>query len=205
MSNGTSRDVPRFSPRKRRMSAPPLNFQDLRDMNGRQFYWRTEEIEGLFLDPKDMANFSTFDCIRNGPQTSIFLSNEKVLKTYSYLVDVSEIVANMELARTKIPVPRVYKHGYSGNSGYILMERVRGHTLSNALRNYKCPVPNVITSQIKKIIEDLASLSLCHNDIKPRNIVIDLSGDVLAICRLGPLYATYTWRGVRLQGDIDGT
>ncbi|KAF9264333.1 hypothetical protein L218DRAFT_958411 [Marasmius fiardii PR-910] len=178
MSNGVRRSAPRFSPRKRRMSAPPLN---LREMNGRHFYTRQEETEDLFLDPKDMANFSAFDCIRNGPQTSIFLSDDKVLKIYSYLVDVSQIVANMDLARTKIPVPRVYKHGYSGNSGYILMERVRGYALSNVLRHYKCPIPDVITSQIKKIVEDLASLGLCHNDIKPRNIVVSMSGEVLTI------------------------
>ncbi|KAG7087226.1 hypothetical protein E1B28_013208 [Marasmius oreades] len=156
-------DIPEFYPRKRRMSAPPLNFHDLRDMDGKHFWTREEETEDLFLVPKDMAEYSSFD------------------RLYPTLVDVSQIVATVNLARTKVPVPRVYKHGYSGNYGYILMERVRGCALDNFLRNYKCPIPHKVTVVIKKIVEDLASLGLCHNDVKPRNIVVSSSWDVLTI------------------------
>ncbi|KAG7087246.1 hypothetical protein E1B28_013227 [Marasmius oreades] len=169
--------VPWFFPRKRRMSAPPLNFYDLRDMNGKHFWTRQKETEDLFLDPKDMAEYSSFDRL----YPTVLFSDDKALKLYSYLVDVSQIVATMELARTKVPVPRVYKHGYSGNCGYILMERIRGYALDNFLRHYKCPIPHKVTSAIKKIVEDLASLGLCHNDVKPRNIVISSTWDVLTL------------------------
>ncbi|KAG7087230.1 hypothetical protein E1B28_013211 [Marasmius oreades] len=170
-------DVPWFFPRKRRMSAPPLNFRDLRDMDGKHFYMRQHEIEDLFLDPKDMAEYSSFDRL----YPTVLFSNDKALKLYSYLVDVSQIVATMDLARTKVPVPRVHKHGYSGNCGYILMERIRGYPLSRFLRHYKCPMPHKVTFAIKRIVEDLASLGLCHNDVKPRNIVVSSSWDVLTI------------------------
>ncbi|KAG7087243.1 hypothetical protein E1B28_013224 [Marasmius oreades] len=170
-------DVPVFYSRKRRMSAPPLNFHDLREMDGKHFWTRQKETEKLFLDPKDMAEYSSF--VRLWP--TILFSDDKALKMYSYLVDVTQIVATMDLARTKVPVPRVYKYGYSGNCGYILMERIRGYALDNFLRHYKCPIPHKITVEIKRIVEDLASLGLCHNDVKPRNIVVSSSWDVLTI------------------------
>ncbi|KAK1222150.1 hypothetical protein PQX77_015012 [Marasmius sp. AFHP31] len=175
-------DTPTLSrPRKRRMSAPPINFYDLKDNNGKRFYSRTNDSEALYMDPKDMAEYSSFECIKDEKSTRIFFGEDKVLKTYSYLVDVSKIVANMDLARTKLPVPRVFKYGYSGNCGYILMERAQGYQLSAVLRHRLSGVPEKVSLQIRKIVEDLASLGLCHNDLKPRNIMVNRRWEIESI------------------------
>ncbi|KAL0569429.1 hypothetical protein V5O48_012533 [Marasmius crinis-equi] len=181
MSSDTPSDTSSHSPRKRRMSAPPMNFHDLSDLNGKRFYSRTNESEALFMDPKDMAEFSSFECVKNEKSTRVFLGVDKVLKTYSYLVDVSKIVANMDLARTKVPVPRVYRYGYSGNCAYILMERAQGYTMSAVLRHRMSGVPDKVSVQIRKIVEDLASLGLCHNDLKPRNIMVNRRWEIESI------------------------
>jgi hypothetical protein len=164
-----SAHVVRF--RRRSKSAPPLCLKDI----GPYFYLRDAESSDLFMDPIDLAKFSSVTTlIRTHARVLMMVDNTKILKLYPLLVDVSVIVANMNLARTKVPVPEVYDHGYSGNCAYILMERVvEAINVDQYINLMKCAVPRRIGRRVKDIVADLASLGLSHNDLYPRNIMVD--------------------------------
>ncbi|KAL0572024.1 hypothetical protein V5O48_009945 [Marasmius crinis-equi] len=159
------------------MSAPPLSSHDVLDLGGRAygFHSRRSEQDDLFMDPDDFAPYTNteFKTIQDRKDGRILMFRREVLKMYSYLVDVEQIVAYMERARTKVPVPRVLKWGYSGNCAYILMELVKGSTADSLARKQKMPYPDVLTTQVKQIVKDLASLGLSHGDLRPRNIIVD--------------------------------
>ncbi|KAK7025330.1 hypothetical protein VNI00_016112 [Paramarasmius palmivorus] len=169
------------SRRKRRMSCPPITFADLSEMRGKHFYSRNYEKEGLYLSPKDAQRFASFECILETSSKRILFTDDRVLKTYSYLVDVSQIVEKMNLAGLVVPVPQVYEYGYSGNSSYILMERVAGYPLSNMIEYFDCPIPEQVTNQLRDMVKRIASVGLCHNDLFPRNVVMSLDWNINAI------------------------
>ncbi|KAF5389150.1 hypothetical protein D9757_004962 [Collybiopsis confluens] len=87
-----------------------------------------------------------------------WVDNDKVLKLFSYLIDVSSIVANMDLARTKLPVPPVLRYGLSGNCSW-----------------------SVFLTPISPPLCENGSLGLSHNDLIPRNLlrVVDMSAGMI--------------------------
>ncbi|KAF9060047.1 kinase-like domain-containing protein [Rhodocollybia butyracea] len=194
-------------PRSR--SAPPFSYSDI----GKNWQLREGdiEVEDLAMDPADLAEFSSVKLF-NGlhPRTMYWADDDKVLKLFSYLVDVSAIVANMDLARTKLPVPRVLRYGRSGNCSYILMEKIPYPNLSVAMKSLGLKyMPWEVTKAVDYIVHELASLGLSHNDLVPRNILVDASdGHIVGIvdwdsCTphyAGAEYAMRIW-GYRLFRD----
>ncbi|KAE9395266.1 hypothetical protein BT96DRAFT_157007 [Gymnopus androsaceus JB14] len=140
------------------------------------------------MDPADLAEFSSVQIFRGlHPRRMYWVDDNKVLKLFSYLVDVSVMVANMDLARTKVPVPRVLRYGYSGNCSYILMERILHRDLSVVMKSRKLNyMPAQVTYCIDYIVRELAALGLSHNDLHPRNILVDDNGTIVSIIDWDP-------------------
>ncbi|KAF9077669.1 hypothetical protein BDP27DRAFT_1441718 [Rhodocollybia butyracea] len=164
----------------RSRSAPPFSRHDV----GSAFFLR-EDIETgpLYMDPADLAEFSSVRVYISIQGRAIYwVDDDKFLKLYSYLVDVSSIVSNMDLARTRLPVPRVLRYGYSGNCAYILMERVPYESLARVLRRWGLDyMPWEVTTLAHYIVRELASIGLRHNDLEPRNILVDRDGSLASV------------------------
>ncbi|KIK66876.1 hypothetical protein GYMLUDRAFT_913869 [Collybiopsis luxurians FD-317 M1] len=105
-----------------------------------------------------------------------WVDKDKVLKLFSYLIDVSVMVANMDLVRTKLPVPQVLRYGHSGNCSYILMERIPHPNFPTLLLDWglnQVPSRSIIAFDI--IVREIANLGLSHNDLVPRNMLVDIA------------------------------
>ncbi|KAJ3714602.1 hypothetical protein DFJ43DRAFT_1228014 [Lentinula guzmanii] len=140
------------------------------------------EIEDLQMDPADLAEFSSVELFRDLHPRMYWVDRDKVLKLFSYLIDVSVIVANMDLAGTRIPVPRVLRYGYSGNCSYILMEKIPHHNLAFAMLQWGVKfMPWQLTRTMDYIVFQLANLGLSHNDLVTRNVLVDDNGLISAI------------------------
>ena len=80
-------------------------------------------------------------------------------------------------------VPRVYCYGYSGNCGFIMMEFIGGYNLDywiSPLDESVSADPHVL-QQIQSIVRKLANIGLSHNDLYPRNVVVNKKWDILAV------------------------
>jgi hypothetical protein len=158
-----------FRPPLRPKSAPPICLKDV----GPYFYLREDEDSDLFMDPVDLGKFKSvptlITCHPSSPHDSRRNQNPQNIPSNNRRLF---IVANMNLARTKVPVPEVYDYGYSGNCAYILMERIDAIDAERYINNMKFPVPRRLSRRVREIIADLASLGLSHNDLNPRNIMI---------------------------------
>jgi hypothetical protein len=162
----------------RSRSAPPVCLKDV----GPLFYLRDWERSELFMDPRYLAKFSpVFEIGRTNARVIMHVEG-KILKLYPNLVDVSVIVSNMNLARTKVPVPRVYDYGYSGNCAYILMEGfLETLTAEHYINMMGCAVPKRLGHQVRQIVADLASVGLSHNDLYPRNLLVNRFWQIITI------------------------
>ncbi|KAF5389082.1 hypothetical protein D9757_004959 [Collybiopsis confluens] len=161
--------------RPRSRSAPPFTPRDF----DKGWAYRDDGIENgkLCMDPADLAEFSSVEDFRPfHPRAMYWVDENKILKVFSYLIDVSVMVANMDLARTKLPVPRILRYGQSGNCSYILMERVPCPNFPTAMLQWKVDhLPPGVVGVVDWIVRELASLGLSHNDIVPRNLLVDMS------------------------------
>ncbi|KAJ3982992.1 hypothetical protein F5890DRAFT_269580 [Lentinula detonsa] len=165
---------------RRSRSAPPFSAHDV----GAGWELREDgiEIEDLQMDPADLAEFSSVGLFRDLHPRMYWVDRDKVLKLFSYLIDVSVIVANMDLAGTRIPVPRVLRYGYSGNCSYILMEKIPHRNLAFAMLQWGVKfMPWQLTRTMDYIVFQLANLDLSHNDLVPRNVLVDDNGLISAI------------------------
>ncbi|EMD40929.1 hypothetical protein CERSUDRAFT_111511 [Gelatoporia subvermispora B] len=107
--------------------------------------------------------------------TVILLDKKYILKLLPSGQDIHETVAIMRLASTAIPVPHVYDYGYSGNCSFIRMEYVVGFTLDAYIRYHgrQLSTSPQVLQQIDNIVASLARLDISHNDLYPRNIIVD--------------------------------
>ncbi|KAJ3907920.1 kinase-like domain-containing protein [Lentinula edodes] len=176
--------IMRNKPRSR--SAPPFSTHDFGV--GWELREDGHELEDLQMDSADLAEFSTIEIfIDYHPRSMYWVDNDKVLKLFSYLIDVSVIVANMDLARTRIPVPRVLRYGQSGNCSYILMERIPYPNLEVEMQQLGIKsMPWGLTRAIDYIVRELANLGLSHNDLVPRNVLVDNNGMIVSIIDWDP-------------------
>jgi hypothetical protein len=82
----------------RSRSAPSLSLDDV----GLNVYLRDFEPGDLAMHPRDIAHYLTIKEIsRSHSRATLLVNSDNILKLYSYIVDVSVIVDNMNLARTK--------------------------------------------------------------------------------------------------------
>jgi len=106
-----------------------------------------------------------------------------ILKLHAPSVDVEKISGIMQRAREVVQVPKVYRYGYSGNCAFIMMEFIGGYNLdywSSQLGESVSADPHVI-QQIQNIVCKLASIGISHNDLYPRNIVVNKKWEILAV------------------------
>ncbi|KIK66878.1 hypothetical protein GYMLUDRAFT_82183 [Collybiopsis luxurians FD-317 M1] len=159
--------------RTRSRSASPFTRRDF----GVNWYLREDGIENedLRMDPADLAEFSSVKVFRPfHPRSMCWVDRDKVLKLCSYLIDVSVMVANMDLPRTRVPVPRVLRYGYSRNCSYILMERIPNPNIPALLLQLGIKeIPSGTIISFNAIVREITSLGLSHNDLVPRNMLGD--------------------------------
>lgn len=161
----------------RSRSAPPLSIHDV----GMLFSQRSSQPP-LAISQDLATRYPDLFPLCETHARAVYFTRNRILKLYSYLVDVSIIVANMKQASTKVPVPKVYEHGFSGNCAFIVMEAIYGWRLDVWMKNEGIDtVPARITEHIQQILYDLANLGLSHNDLNSRNILVSDSGDLLSI------------------------
>jgi hypothetical protein len=160
-------------------SAPPICLNEA----GHLYFLRENEPSDLFMDCAYLHKFSSVTTIvKTHARAVMTVDDNKILKLYPCLVDVSVIVTNMNLARAKIPVPRVHDYGYSGNCAYILMERVMDTMTGQEYIDFmKCSVPRRLSCRVKEIVADLASVGLSHNDLYPRNLMVDRFWEIKSV------------------------
>lgn len=116
------------------------------------------------------------------PQARVLILDSKlVLKMMSPLIDISAIASAMRLAATVVPVPQVYDFGFSGNCSYIIMEYVSGFNLGEIMVQFPTLSGYIVAPQINTVIQRLASVGLSHNDLEPRNILIDSSWRIVSV------------------------
>ncbi|KAJ3907921.1 hypothetical protein F5879DRAFT_450093 [Lentinula edodes] len=168
--------IMRNKPRSR--SAPPFSACTI----GLDWELREDgfEIEHLQMDPADLAEFSIVEIfIDYHPRSMCWVDEDKVLKLFSYLVNVSVIVASMDLARTRLPVPRVLRYGRSGNCSYILMERI--------------PHNNLCTGHVSTG-NQIYAMAIDANDRlhMPRNVLVDNNGNISSIIDWDPCTPRHT-------------
>lgn len=112
--------APARVPLRRCQSAPPIALDEVDWL----FHTRYDCRDALYMDPRYLARFSTVRTYHSAHNRAMMEVDDKILKVLPMLVDVGVIVANMDLARKKVPVPRVFDYGYSGNCSFILMEKI---------------------------------------------------------------------------------
>jgi len=135
------------------------------------------------MSPSDMSNYRILRTIVNAPSCKLMvLEDGLVLKLRPMLVDVDVIVRNMKLASIVTKVPKVYKYGYSGNSAFILMAYVHpAANLQVMFEKYGDVALHSVEPQLWTIVRDLARLGISHNDLYPRNILVDRDWEVVAV------------------------
>ena len=128
------------------------------------------------MEESFLKRFSSVHEFYKTEYSAIFLIDDKyVLKLHAPSTDVQEIAGIMALARRLIPVPKVYECGYSGNSSYILMERIEGWSLDAFIMKAGRQLsthPKVVY-QIERVVRRLARVGISHNDLYPRNVMFD--------------------------------
>ncbi|KAF8825183.1 hypothetical protein HHX47_DHR7000339 [Lentinula edodes] len=178
-TSSTTAIIMRNKPRSR--SAPPFSAHDF----GLGWELREDgiETEDLCMDPADLAEFLTVKIFRDyHPRSMYWVDLDKVLKLFSYLINVSIIVENMDLARTRLPIPHVLRYGRSGNCSYILMERILHTNLAVDMLQWGIQsMPWQLTRTMDYIVRELADLGLTHNDLVPRNVLVNSNGNISSI------------------------
>ncbi|THU97270.1 hypothetical protein K435DRAFT_857784 [Dendrothele bispora CBS 962.96] len=131
------------------------------------------------------------------------ITRRRVLKIFPALLDVTRIVTQMERASTAVRVPKIYQHGWADSVldlgegfdinqfypeaqrtiqdireitartySFIIMEELKGTPLDTLLPN--CPgLLEAFRPKIKVCIDRLAAVGIAHNDMLPRNILVD--------------------------------
>lgn len=161
-------------------SAPPISRAELGPIPGD----RIDFSRPLRVDPELLKPYAEVEVLRETTSTTvILLDNKLILKLLLPAHDVQETVAIMRLANTAVPVPHVYSFGYSGNCSFILMQYVDGHTLDDYIRHngrHLSTLPEVLWA-VEYIVRSLAQLGISHNDLYPRNIVVDEYLHILSV------------------------
>ncbi|EMD40877.1 hypothetical protein CERSUDRAFT_121512 [Gelatoporia subvermispora B] len=161
-------------------STPPTSRREFGPIPDDRVDFRTK----LHVDPALLAPFSKVATLRVTASTVVIaLDDQYILKLLVPGHDVYETVAIMSLASTVVPVPRVYQCGYSGNCAFILMEYVDGYSLNDFIK-FKGENTSRLPSLLRVVddmVRELACLDISHNDLYPRNIVVDEDLNILAL------------------------
>ncbi|OCH92138.1 hypothetical protein OBBRIDRAFT_824860 [Obba rivulosa] len=161
-------------------SAPPTSRPEL----GPVPHGRLDYTVDLYIDRDLLKPFADVKVLRESTSTTVMLVDGKyILKLLPAPHDVQETVAIMKLAGTVVPVPHVYSYGYSGNCSFIFMQYVEGCTLDKYIRKngrHLSTHPFVLKS-IEHIVRSLAVVGISHNDLYPRNVIVDEFLRVLSV------------------------
>lgn len=158
----------------RPLSCPPLSGHDL--YTG--FETRKNRSDALEVDPTLLKDYSETRLLRQTYGRSIYLlDNRYILKISAPYIDVDAVVRTMRLASAVVPVPRVLKHGRSGNCCYIIMDRVTGDEVYNAdplTRHYPhWALDAKLEHQIHNIVVQLQRIGISHHDLYSHNLFVD--------------------------------
>lgn len=120
--------------------------------------------------PLQIDNPTSYKLIGQGAQGAVFqLSSKRCVKIYLKKEDViSEYNVLKKVNDAKSPYfPKVYETG----SNYIVMEYVKGPTLSQYLEKKK-HMPRWLTKELVRMLREMKKLKLTRLDASPRHIFV---------------------------------
>ncbi|KZV96816.1 kinase-like protein [Exidia glandulosa HHB12029] len=159
-------------------SMPPWSLLDITP----GFFRRSDDLPRLFVNEAFLRRFKTVEIWVELPLSTLILLNGKwVLKLIPPQWDVDTIVEHMRRARRVLPVPYVHEFGRVDNCCFIVMEYVRGFTFSVVTREHGHYAAARLKPQIAEILARLDSVGLAHNDLHPRNIIVDRHYNVVGL------------------------
>lgn len=95
------------------------------------------------------------------------------------------LVQEKLMSHTCPTLVRIFDCGEVDGTVYMLMERVPGLCLTEALKLVPGDKIETIVSQIAQAAEYLESVNICHRDIKPDNVVVSADFDKATLLDLG--------------------
>ncbi|KZV99199.1 hypothetical protein EXIGLDRAFT_831555, partial [Exidia glandulosa HHB12029] len=183
----------------RRYSCPPLSPSDL--YYG--YHYREGRDDVLRVDASLLLQYSKVELVLEMPSRSMYFLDDRkyVLKLFVPTADVDAVVRTMRLASHVVPVPRVHKHGRSGNCCYIVMDFVRGPEIFDSI-HLKWPswvLAARLEYDIRYIVYGLQELGIAHHDLFLNNVLMDRYCRVIAVfdwdfARLEPYGEEYVQR-----------
>lgn len=139
----------------------------------------------LAVDASLLEGYSDIDLQLEHPGRMIYLLDKRyILKLYTPVIDVDAIVRMMRLASKVVPVPRVHKHGRSGNCCYILMDYVSGKDIFDPahLENYPLwAIEAKLEYQMQAVVKQLQKAEIWHHDLFSHNVLLDRYFRVAAV------------------------
>ncbi|KZO97182.1 hypothetical protein CALVIDRAFT_96594 [Calocera viscosa TUFC12733] len=112
--------------------------------------------------------------IYNGVDKRIYkVDNNFVLIITKPDLDIDKVARNQRLAASVVPAPWVYSHGRSLDCTYMVADYVDGRPLQSYVDANPDLDLSLFLPQIETIVDRLASVNLAHNDLYPRNVMVD--------------------------------
>ncbi|KZV96810.1 hypothetical protein EXIGLDRAFT_765045 [Exidia glandulosa HHB12029] len=141
-------------------------------------YYRAHMAPPMTLNEDFFRRFKKVELWIELPMSTLILLDDKyVLKQIPPHWDVDTIVDHMRQARSILPVPYVYEFGRLGNCCFIVMDTATTLPLLYGNDRQRSQVIAVIA----EIVSRLNSVGLAHNDLHPRNIIVDRYYNVVAL------------------------
>ncbi|KZT50479.1 hypothetical protein CALCODRAFT_504671 [Calocera cornea HHB12733] len=123
-----------------------------------------------------------FELVSNAGQKKIYrIDNRYALIITPPDTDIERIVRNQSLAAKVISAPWVYYFGRTVDCAYMLTDFIPGRNLQYYVDKQPGLDLSRLLPQIQTIVAQLASVNLAHNDLYPRNVMVDRHLNIRAI------------------------